>query len=289
MTRFKLLLFVLLILGSFTMPSGNATPNEEIQLAIKLEAQSDVYVQHRQYAMAEPLRKQALAIREKLMDGPNDIRLVGWLRQLADLYEKQGKFLMAQPLYKRALAILEKDCTTGNDPDNWNDVAASASKLANLYYKHDQHADAEPLYKHALDILDKNGTYEACKVDVLCNLGGLYYKQGKYAQAEPLLKRLCAYEDQPMPATVNDPKCRPYMAEGLRNLAATYSKLGKTADAEVLYKRILKMDETWLGDSLALSTDLDNYASLLRKTQRVAEASKLEARARDIRARVSKI
>ena len=76
------------------------------------------------------------------------------------------------------------------------------------------------------------------------------------------------------------------MATSLNNLALLYYTQGKYAEAEPLYTRALEIDEKALGpDHPNVATTLENYAALLRETQRNAEATEMEARAKEIRAK----
>ena len=71
----------------------------------------------------------------------------------------------------------------------------------------------------------------------------------------------------------------PYVAASLNNLAFLYHTQGKYTAAEPLYKRALTISEK------ALGTTLENYAVLLRKTNRQMEATTMEVRAKAIRAK----
>ncbi len=65
-----------------------------------------------------------------------------------------------------------------------------------------------------------------------------------------------------------------------------YRLQGRYAKAEPLYKRSLAILEKALGaEHPNVAASLENYAALLRKTGRGTEASKLEARAKAIRAK----
>ncbi len=76
------------------------------------------------------------------------------------------------------------------------------------------------------------------------------------------------------------------MATSLNNLALLYFAQGKYAEAEPLYKRSLSIAETALGpEHPQVADSLGNYAWLLRETGREAEADKMEARAKTIRAK----
>jgi tetratricopeptide (TPR) repeat protein len=75
----------------------------------------------------------------------------------------------------------------------------------------------------------------------------------------------------------------------LNNLALLYQAQGKYSEAEPLFKRALAIKEKALGpEHLSVATTLENYAALLRKTNREVEAIKLEARAKAIRDKQAK-
>ena len=80
------------------------------------------------YSEAEPLYKQSLAIREKVL-GPNHPDVAASLNNLAELY-RTGRYTDAEPLLKRALAIREKSL----GPDH-PEVAASLNNLADCLYE----------------------------------------------------------------------------------------------------------------------------------------------------------
>ncbi len=105
------------------------------------------------------------------------------------------------------------------------------------------------------------------------------YQQADYAQAEKLflaaLKEAEKFGDQ-------DPR----LAASLNNLAELYRAQGKYTQAEPLYRRALAIWEKTLGpEHPDVATDLENYAALLHKLNRAAEADKMKARAQAIRAK----
>ncbi len=76
------------------------------------------------------------------------------------------------------------------------------------------------------------------------------------------------------------------MGQSLNNLALLYEAQGKYAEAEPLYERSLAIWEKALRpEHPKVATGLENYARLLGKTGRGAEATKMEARAKVIRAK----
>ncbi len=76
------------------------------------------------------------------------------------------------------------------------------------------------------------------------------------------------------------------MALSLNNLAALYQAQDRYAEAELFYSWSLAIYEKALGpEHPDVATSLENYAVLLRKISRRAEAAKMNARAKAIRAK----
>jgi tetratricopeptide (TPR) repeat protein len=74
----------------------------------------------------------------------------------------------------------------------------------------------------------------------------------------------------------------------LNNLAALYYDQGRYAEAEPLYNRTLKILEKTLGENHPyFAIALNNYAVLLRKLNRDAEAKEVESRAEAIQVRIA--
>ncbi len=72
-------------------------------------------------------------------------------------------------------------------------------------------------------------------------------------------------------------------------MADLYRAEGEYAKAEPPYRRSLAILETALGpEHPNVAQGLENYAALLRETGRAAEADKMEARAKAIRAKRAK-
>ncbi len=69
-------------------------------------------------------------------------------------------------------------------------------------------------------------------------------------------------------------------------MGVLYYAQSRYAEAEPLIKRALAIEEKALGpEHPDVAQSLENYAALLRKTGRSAEAAKMEARAKAIRAK----
>lgn len=103
------------------------------------------------------------------------------------------------------------------------------------------------------------------------------YEQANYAEAE---KQLSAALKKAEDFGPQDPR----LAGTLNNLAEVYRAQGKYTEAEPLYQRAVVIAEKALGQNHSyVARVLANYAALLRKANRDADAEKMEARAKAIR------
>src|SRR5262249_49763562 len=141
------------------------------------------------YVQAEPLLRDALAIREKAL-GPEHPNTAASLNTLAHRRRRQGDFGGARPLYERALAIYEK---VGPEHPY---TATSLNNLAGLLLDQRDLAAARPLYERALAIHEKAlGPEHPDMGTSLNDLGRLLYNQGDLAGARQLCERaLAIYE-----------------------------------------------------------------------------------------------
>jgi tetratricopeptide (TPR) repeat protein len=247
---------------------------EHPDVATSLDYLAVLYADQGQYARAKPHYERSLAIREKAL-GPEHPDVAESLDYLAVLYADQGQYAQAESFYKRALTIREKAL----GPEHPN-VARSLNNLAALNADQGQYAQAEPLCRRSLAIREKAlGPEHPDVARSLNNLAELYRAQGQYPKAEPLCWRaLAIYEKALGPE-------HPGVARSLNNLAVFYADQGQYAQAEPLYERSLAIREKALGpEHLDVATSLENYAYLLRNVRRPEEASRLESRARGIRA-----
>ena len=105
------------------------------------------------------------------------------------------------------------------------------------------------------------------------------HQEGRYAEAEQHLTVALKQAEK-----FGEQDAR--LADSLNYLASLYQDQGNYAQAEPLYRRALAIAEKALGSEHPnVATTLENYAELLRKTNRDGEAANLEARAQAIRAK----
>ncbi|MFL5703510.1 MAG: tetratricopeptide repeat protein [Ktedonobacteraceae bacterium] len=228
---------------------------------------------HAQYAQAEPLLQQSLAIREQVLE-PGHPDTASSLSDLGVLYLTQGKYQQSAPLLQQALEIREH--ALGLEHPN---TAASLNSLALLYYAQGKYALAEQLYQQALHIL--MDVLEPEHPDIaqsLSNLAELYTVQGKYAQAESLY--LQALDSQKNVLGLHHPN----VAKTLNNLALCYRSKGEYPQAEKFYQQALSIQEQVLGPKHPdVAQTLNNLARLYRAQGEYTKAKPFYQRALNIR------
>lgn len=242
---------------------------EEEPIAIREAAsvfdKAGTYLRERgQYAEAEPLLLQALAIREQYV-GKADLDTAISLSSLAGLYSYQGKYTLAEPLVMRALSIREQ--YLGADHP---DTAKNLNHLAVLYFQQEQYEQAELLFQQALSIYERDTRNESPDMaKMLNNLAVLYVQLGKYEQAEPLYQRALIINKQYLNAEHHE------IARNLGNIALLYVQQGKYDLAEPLYQQAIAFHERHSGaDSPDTAYPLYGLAELYR-LQRQYEAAEL--------------
>ena len=111
------------------------------------------------------------------------------------------------------------------------------------------------------------------------NIAQAAYKKGQYAEAESVYREAVKEAEKFAPADTR-------LAMSLNALGQTCYVEHEYPAVEPLYKRALTIREKEFGaNDPELTATIENYARLLRNTNRNAEAQKLEARDRAIKAK----
>ncbi|WP_254568765.1 tetratricopeptide repeat protein [Oscillatoria sp. HE19RPO] len=242
------------------------------ELAVRLNNIGMTLYKKAEYGKAEPLWKQALNIRCKLL-GNEHLDTADSLNNLAGLYTSQGRYAEAEPLLLQNLNIRRK--LLGNEHP---DTALSLNNLAGLYNYQGQYAEAEPLFLQALNIWRKVlGDEHPDAASSLHNLALLYKSQKKYAEAEPLFMQALNIERK----VFGDE--HPHTANSLNSLAALYRSQGRYAEAEERYKEALDIRRKVLSDEHPdTANSLNNLALFYKSQGRYAEAEPLYLQALNI-------
>jgi Tfp pilus assembly protein PilF len=247
--------------------------------------------------------------------GPDDPRLGITLSNLAVLYLDEGRLDDAREPLDRALKILAQQ-RNGENASLRMSYVQTLAIAGEIALKTEHYDDAEHDYREALSVLDTLPNASAVSVvrgnvglaEALCLSGQTTAADAAHRRVMALIDHVDARDAGVLGQVLNDYGtalivCRQYpeavavldravatstqafgpndrrVGVALGNLATARMDAGDDKAAEELFKRALaildKPNEPPSGD---LFVCLNNYAVLLRKTNRVSEAERLEAR-----------
>ncbi|MBP6747526.1 tetratricopeptide repeat protein [bacterium] len=234
-------------------------------------------------AEAEPLLFAAFATQAKLLgtDNPN---IQETKKKLALCYRNQKKFASAEILFKELLATIKKHIERSRTSLVWMDELCYAEELGDLidiYMRQTKWADAIPLSQQLLatyQSIPSNYPDQVSRPSALLTMGICYSEDGQHLLAEPLFQ-------QALELLQTSRKHEPsYVAIVLTKQANNLAAMAKYNQAEVLYKEALsiwgRVNRPGDGDQLDTIT---GYLALLNKTNRISEATKLQAQAARIK------
>ena len=158
--------------------------------------------------------------------------------------------------------------------------AVTLNNLADLYVVQERLADAELLFRNAIDIIETSvGPDHLDVATQLQSVAAFYLDHGMHAAAEPLFTRASSIRE----TILGDDSL--VTNESNIGLASSYYYQGFHREAEPLYEDALRILERDLPqDHILIADVLEEYAGLLRATNRGVEALAMEVRVRQIRA-----
>ena len=217
------------------------------------------------YDAAEPLFKEALAIRRRLYRTASHPDIAQSLHGLAGIYHRRGRYAEAEPLYREALR--QRRVLYGN---HHAVVAKSLEHIGWLLRFKGQYDEAEASFREALAIHERFPEKKVPIVNALSHVATMLANRGAYHEAERLLREVLAtwksvYGDEHLrTATAN------------HNLAEVLHRKGEYAQAEPLYRQALAARRTIFGDAHAsVALTATQLADLHAATGAFAEADSL--------------
>ncbi|CAK9052231.1 unnamed protein product [Durusdinium trenchii] len=214
------------------------------------------------YAEAEPLQRQALAISE-----------AATLREVQKLVETMycaGNLAEAETLCRRA--VIGRERVLGEmhaeTLDSVNDLGVVLTNQGKL-------EEGELLCRKALEGRETLlGPLHPDTLQSVNNLSVLLENQGKREEAEPLSRRALGGWETQLGAH------HPETLRAVNNLALLLQKQGKLEEAEALHRRVLAARETQLGaNHPSTLTSVNNLAGLLKEQGKLEDSEVLYRRA----------
>jgi|GEM_PF-1645060 len=282
--------------------------NDKAEYARHLQNYGNKLMESERYAEAEPFLKKSLWVRQNAF-GKESIEAAYSLEVIGHLYFLENDTQSAKKYLSEALQIRKEKLGDLNPF-----VAHTADLLADVYANANDYKKAEQLYVLARDIYDKNG--DPALTNVLEALGEVYYWEEKYTECGAAMDRAIGFfEKQQKPdknllasalqyrAGANlaqgDPNAaRPMLQRALKlredkggttdiQYASVLADLARTYDAPAQYEtgksffdRSITLYEKNLPESAdEMSSTLKDYAELLSKAHRPAEAAAAKKRA----------
>jgi tetratricopeptide (TPR) repeat protein len=224
------------------------------------------------YAQSEAYFKDSLkTVRSFARPDPYEARV---LNNLGAFYYATKDLDKAEKALKNAISIVEKQL--GADRV---EIAPLLSNLAGIYVVRKKWSSAGPLLDRALKLLKVSTPPDNVNLaGVLDNLGMMHHLQKNNVESEKLLRQ--AYD---LRVALFGPEAPVVIATAVK-LAGALRDLARYAEAEKLYNDALaNYEKTSRLNTAEGATALEEFARLLRRTDREKNAEHLESTARTIR------
>lgn len=196
--------------------------------------------------------------------------------QVGCLMQELGNFSNANPFFQQALEVLNSAPAKSSEA-----LVQGWYFLGKNYYEQEEFDLAEAAYRHCLDLYEiESLPADAFLATIYDGMAYLYHDRDKYSVAEPMLKK--SLELRQSLLAPDDPA----LAESMNHLGWLYNEHGHFDLAEELFLLALEIWRKTLGEHHASTAmGLENYADLLSRTGRVAEARTIMASVEQIRSR----
>jgi tetratricopeptide (TPR) repeat protein len=260
----------------------------------------------RQYPEAESSYREALKNAEQ--HWKKDARVSGALIKLAESCNAQSKRDDAETFANRAVATMEetgkaqKPKNASDELEQVDDSAFLYDKAGDIFATNQKYSNAEVMYRKVIAVRERyasdkfpakpnNEDFFRSMAQVLSEapakladandkLADLYRSERKIPEAMTLYRKSEVLREKHYGTD------KPQVAKSVNDLATCYSLQGEYDRAEPLYKRVIDiLQRSGYNEGPQMATALENYALLLKRTAREAEARNVLERARAIRAK----
>ena len=219
---------------------------------------------------AEALYTRAMSIFRK--GAVNDVRVARTLTNLGFVYQMQRKYDQAEAAIQQGLTIREK-CLGPDHPD----VAESLIHLSGVMIAREELSMAALHCERALRIIRaSSGEEDLPAAFALNNLGFVRRKQKRYTEAGAVLRQAIGIFEKETPYDW-------FLAGALWNMAGVQFAWRNYSDAEGLLRRAIEIwEKRGGGPEPGLLKALEDYAAVLRKLNRNAEAKEVDGRVKGL-------
>ena len=249
---------------------------EGADLAMVLDKAGGMLRVNGQYSEAEPLYRQALEGRTRVL-GPDHQDTLSNINNLAICIDDQGRRAEAEPLYRQALEGMARLL----GPDH-PDALAGINNLAACISGQGRDSEAEPLYRQALEGRTRVlGPDHPDTLSGINNLAMCIHTQSHRSEAEPLFRQALDGRTR-----VLGPD-HPETLSSINNLATCIKAQGRLSEAEPLYRQALEGRTRVLGlDHPSTLASVYNLAGCIADRGRRSDAEPLYCQAVEGRTRV---
>lgn len=258
---------------SLRLAKTNGDPSDEAQAEV-LRNLVYFFLKTGQLEQSDEILKTLLELYKKHNKKHDNYQSAFALVALSVVADARQDLQAAKEYSDKAAEIIKDKCAIGYTVD-----FLSLSEIINLYFLQERKLEALELTACTmLESEDSLWPHNPVAGDALATLAEYMRGQRKFKQAESIYKRAIAIKSYV--AGSDDAE----YARLCLNLGNMYLGMRKYADAEQLVKNAMKARVRLYGvEHPSVAACVETYATLLRKTKRVALANKLDVRAREIR------
>ncbi|TLU83020.1 MAG: tetratricopeptide repeat protein [Chlorobium sp.] len=240
--------------------------------AAALKMLADVYLSRKQFAMAEPLYKQALDIRES-HSGKDRSGFGLLLTSLGVVAAEQENYAVAERYYKQALDVPENAGGL-----NSFGMATTLSNMGRMYLKQRNMNLATLFYNQAVALREKTGAPpDPGMASILNNVAELYSESKQFDAALQLYQKALAIFEK------TEGPMHPDVASSISGIASIYLRQGQYTGAELLFQKALTIQEQAYGSFHSeVAKTLQNIASVCRLQQKYDAAQQYMKRSIDM-------
>jgi hypothetical protein len=216
--------------------TAHRLPEEDKQRLRAAGNLANAFAQQGNYAEAETLYRQGLAVRRRVL-GPEHPGTLTTAGNLANALNNQGKHAEAEAIQREVL-VVQRRVLGPEHPD----TLRTAGNLANALNSQDKHAEAESMYRDVLVVKRRVlGPEHPDTLVIAGSLANALNSQGKHAEAEKMFHEALVVQRR-----VLGPD-HPHTLWTAGNLANALRKQGKCTQAETMYREVLMVQRRVLG------------------------------------------